>query len=328
MRAPHLVTARPRPRLALPSHALASPVLVLLAVLALFAALLVTVASGAPASARASEDLDVPSIPSNCFGPAQTSVEPTACHYNGFKKKRPTVVLWGDSHAYMFIPAVRAAVRGQRVNFVSFVAGSCAPSATNSTPESGYSGKCERSNVNALAYVTKLVKRGRDVKVLLGSNWSGFRMAYRRIALEQTGEDSGYDDYTKKMVTLSHEGTPRLFTKLGRLGADVDVIAQAAVIPERVRSCAAGEAPFACDIPRWRALREEGRTDSWLRGQMGKLAGDPGYVVTTDAYCTPLVCQGNVDGIFTWYDNLHLSATRTKALAPYFAPTIRSLKRG
>lgn len=265
-------------------------------------------------------------MPSDCFGPAQTSGEPTACHYNGFDKKLPTVVLWGDSHAWMYIPAVRQAIRGQRVNFVSFVAGSCPPIATNSTPETGYSGKCERSNVNALAYVTRLVKKHRKVKVLLGSNWSGFRIAYRRIALEQLGVDSGYDDYTKKMVALSHEGTPLLFKRLGKLGADVDVIAQAAVIPDRVKQCDAGGDPYACDIPRWRAMPDEGRTDSWLRGQLKKLAGDPGYLTPSDAYCTDLVCGGSVDGVFTWYDNLHLSATRTKALASYFRPSIRELK--
>lgn len=318
MRAPHLAAVATRPRPALP----------VLATLALLLSLLAAVGAGAPASALPREELDSPSMPSDCFGPAQTTVKPTACHFNTFRKKRPTVVLWGDSHAWMYIPAVRKAVRGQQVNFVSFVAGSCAPFATTSTPESGYSGKCERSNVNALAYVTRLAKRGRDVKVLLGSNWSGFRIAHRRIALEQAGVESGYDDYTKKMVALSHEGTPRLFSRLGRLGVDVDVIAQAAVIPERVRPCSAGDDPYACNIPRWRALREEGRTDTWLHGQMKKLAGDPAYIVASNAYCNSEVCGGSVDGIFTWYDDLHLSATRTKALAPYFRPSIASLKRG
>ncbi|CAN5364809.1 hypothetical protein BH09ACT12_BH09ACT12_10040 [soil metagenome] len=317
MRAPHSMVIRPRPR----------PATGALVALALFALLLTMFATSAPAQALPEDELDAPTMPADCFGPAQTTGEPTVCHFNHFKRKRPTVVLWGDSHAWMYIPAIRRAVRGQHVNFVSFVAGSCAPFATNSTPESGYSGKCERSNVNALAYVTRLVEHDRTVKVLLGSNWSGFRIAYRRIALEQIGVDSGYEDYTKKMVALSHEGTPLLFKRLGKLGVDVDVIAQAAVIPDEVEPCAAGEDPYACDIPRWRAMPEEGRTESWLHGQMSKLAGDPGYITPSDAYCTDLVCGGSVDGIFTWYDHLHLSATRTKALAGYFKPTIRRLGR-
>ena len=313
MRAPHVTAARPRLR----------PAPAILLALALLASLVLMVGT-APAQALPDDELDTPSMPADCFGPAQTSGEPTVCHYNRFRKKRPTVVLWGDSHAWMYIPAVRRAVRGERVNFVSFVAGSCPPIATNATPESGYSGKCERSNVNALAYVTRLHKRGSDVTVLLGSNWSGFRIAYRKIALEQVGIDSGYDDYTRKMVALSHEGTPRLFRRLGRLGVAVDVIAQAAVIPDKVASCDAGNDPYACDIPRWRALKEEGRTETWLKGQMSKLSGRPGYLVPSDAYCTSLVCSGSVDGIFTWYDHLHLSATRTKALVPFFKPTVRS----
>jgi hypothetical protein len=317
MRAPHLVVARPRPH--------AGPVV--LVVLAVLASLVLALTAATPARALPADEVDSPTMPADCFGPAQTAGEPTACTYSGFKKKRPTVVLWGDSHAWMYIPALRQATRGRDVNFVSFVAGSCPPIATNSTPATGYSGKCERSNVNALRYVKRLERRGSEVRVLLGSNWSGFRMAYRRIALEQVGVDAGYDDYTRQMVALSHEGTPRLFQRLGRLGVDVDVIAQAATIPDRVLPCAAGDDPYACEIPRWRALPEERRTESWLRSQMDLLTGDSRYITPTDAYCNSLVCGGNVGGIFTWYDPLHLSATRTKNLASYFAPTIRALTR-
>ncbi len=315
MRAPDLIAARPR-----------SAAVVLLA-LSLLAALVVSFGLSVPAQALPDDEVDSPSMPADCFGPAQTSGEPTACHVNGFVKKRPTVVLWGDSHAWMYFPAMRNAVRGQHVNFVSFVAGSCPPIATTATPETGYSGKCERSNINALAYVTKLQERGRDVKVILGSNWSGFRIAYREIALEGVTGDAGYSDYTRQMVALSHEGTPALFTRLGELGTDVDVIAQAATIPDRVEDCAAGNDPYACTISRWRAMREEGSTDSWLRGQMTKLAGSPRYITPSEAYCNALVCAGSVDGIFTWYDHLHLSATRTKALTSYFRPSIGDLRR-
>lgn len=306
----------------------APPSLRPLAVILLSWALLTTsLALGvAPAQAMPADELDTPTMPADCFGPAQTAGEPTVCHYNTFRRKRPTVVLWGDSHAWMYIPAVRKAVRGQRVNFTSFVAGSCPPIASTTTPDSGYSGKCERSNVNALAFVTKLHKRGSAVKVILGSNWAGFRIAHREIAMEGAGEESGYDDYTRRMVALSHEGTPRLFTRLGRLGVDVDVIGQAAVVPDRVAGCSAGNDPYACDIPRWRALREEGRTDSWLRSQMKKLDGSPRFLLPRDAYCSERVCSGSVDGILTWYDDLHLSATRTKALAPFFRPSIAALR--
>lgn len=267
---------------------------------------------------------DVPTMPAGCFGPGQASTNPDhPCHLNSFKQSRPTVVLWGDSHAWQMIPATTAAVQRTGVNLVSFVAGSCAPLKVHRrTPE----GVCERSNAAALAYVTSLHRQGRGVKVLLGSNWSGFRVAYRRLMLEQVGIDSGYEPYTKKMVMLSHEGTPALFTRLGSLGVDVDVIAQAAVVPDHTLPCPAGQEPYQCDIARWRALPEEGRTSTWLKEQLSKITGRRGYIETKAAYCTALVCHGSTNGIATFFDDLHLSATRSRSLAPYFRATFTSMR--
>lgn len=324
MRAPHLISdsdaTRTRP---------AAPIIVRIAILvvALLAALgtvLAVPASQAAASPARAEGVDAPHMPAGCFGPSQPGGSPDKpCHFNNFVRSRPTVVLWGDSHAWQYIPALTEAVKGQKVNLVSFVAGSCAPlSMGNREP----TGVCERSNVAALAYVTKLKKRGSPVKALLGSNWAGFRIAYRRMQLEAVGIDSGYEPYTKKMVLLSHEGTPLLFKKLGQRGIDVDVIAQAAVVPDHNPDCAAGNDPYQCDIVRWRALREEGRTATWLKGQMAGLTGHKRYIETTDAYCDDLVCHGTLDGIATFFDHLHLSQTRTRTLAPYFRATFSSMK--
>ena len=95
-----------------------------------------------------------------------------------------------------------------------------------------------------------------------------------------------------------------------------------------MKSCAAGNDPYACDIPRRRALPEERRTARFLKQQMSQLTGKTGYLDPTEAYCTVTICGGSVDGIYTWYDHLHLSATRTKALSSYFRPSIRQLRRG
>lgn len=280
---------------------------------------------GDAALARArAEGADVPTLPAGCFGPGNPGGSPDRpCHLNTFKKKRPTVVLWGDSHAWQMIPAVTEAVKRTGVNLVSFVAGSCAPLAVlHAKPQ----GVCEHSNAAALAYVKRLHQSGRKVRVLLGSNWSGFRVAYRRLMLEQIGVDSGYEPYTKQMVMLSHEGTPTLFRRLGRLGVDVSVIAQAAVVPDANPTCDAGQDPYQCDIARWRALPEEGRTATWLKQQLRQVTGTRGFVETKAAYCTALVCHGFDDGISTFYDHLHLSASRSRSLAPAFRATFTSMR--
>lgn len=267
---------------------------------------------------------DTPSIPADCFGPAQVKVDPFPCPLVTFKPKRPTILLWGDSHAWQYIPALRQAVRGNGVNLVSFVAGSCAPSAVK---EKDRMGTCERSNLEAYRTVRKWHQEGRDLRVILSSNWSGFRIAYRRMMLGDIVPVDDYSDYTKEMVRLSHEGTPKLFTRLGRLGVDVDVIGPSAVVPDKKLPCLAGEEPYQCDLPRWRALPEESDTREWLGQQMAKLQGKPKLIDATGAYCSRTVCHGKVGDILTWYDHLHLSATRTRNLRQFFAPTVAAVKR-
>jgi hypothetical protein len=271
--------------------------------------------------------VDAPKLPPGCFGPARSGPDPFPCPLNPYKPRRPTIMLWGDSHAYMYIPALREAVRGENVNLVSFVAGSCPP--VLRLRDRG-PGLCRRSNYVALKTVQQLVREKKRFKVVLGSNWSGFRRAFRRVYLEDAaGIPSGYDDYTKDMVRLAHEGTPALFDRLGRMGVDVDIIDQAATVPERRRSCAAGEDPYDCDLPRWRALPEERRTDAYLREQQAKIQvrGRSRIIDATPGYCTATVCRGKVGPVHTYFDDLHLSATRTRKLARYFKAAVRDLHR-
>ncbi len=281
----------------------------------------------APAARAGEGSLDTPTMPPECFGPAQTSGDPYPCPLVDYDARRPTLLLWGDSHAWQYIPALRRAVAGRDVNLVSFVAGSCPPVAIPKRPGKDYSAKCEQSNYEAMQTVRTLIKRKMPFRIVLGSNWSGFRIAYRRLFLEDVVPVFGYTDYTKKMVRLAHEGTPRLFTQLGKLGVDVTVIGQAATVPDLVMPCPAGQDPYQCRIPRWQAIPEEQDTATWLKGQMGKLRGDTRYVDATPAYCDATFCAGNVGGISTWYDHLHLSATRTRNLSSYFAGTVRQVKR-
>ncbi|MCW2815118.1 MAG: acyltransferase [Nocardioides sp.] len=288
-------------------------------------------APGAPANDLAFrgdlEGVDAPVLPPGCFGPARSGIDPFPCPLNKFFPRRPTIVLWGDSHAYQWIPALKEAVQGERVNLVSFVAGSCPPVLiTNNNGK----GACRRSNYVALRTVEALRRENKRFKVVLGSNWSGFRRAYRKIVLEDAvGAPSGYDDYTKEMVRLAHEGTPDLFTRLGRMGVDVDIIGQAATVPERRASCEAGEEPYVCDLPRWRAMPEERRTDGYLQRQQDKIkrTARSRIVDASSGYCTDFVCRGKVGTIQTYFDDLHLSATRTRNLARFFKPAVRDMHR-
>jgi hypothetical protein len=271
--------------------------------------------------------VDAPVMPKGCFGPARTGIDPFPCPLNAFRKKRPTILLWGDSHAYQFIPALKRAAEGRRVNLISFVAGSCPPVLV--TDNRG-KGACRRSNFVALRTVQALKREKKRFKVVIGSNWSGFRRAYRRVYLEDaTGVPSGYDAFTKDMIRLAHEGTPRLFDRLGSMGVDVDIIGQAATVPERRPTCAAGDEPYNCDLPRWRAIPEERKTRGYLGHQQRKIQrkGRSRIVDPTPGYCTAQTCRGRIGSIETYFDDLHLSATRTRNLARFFVPTVEDMRR-
>lgn len=274
------------------------------------------------------EGVDAPQLPPGCFGPARSGIDPFPCPLNTYRPKRPTILLWGDSHAYEWIPALKEATRGQKVNLVSFVAGSCPPVLI--TKNNG-KGACRRSNYVALKTVQALVRKKLRFKVVLGSNWSGFRRAYRAVYAEQVGgPPSGYDAFTKDMVRLAHEGTPRLFDRLGKMGVDVDLIGQAATVPERRPACAAGDEPYNCDLPRWRAMPQERATGGYLKRLQARITRGRGSSRIIDAspgYCTATVCRGKIGAIETYFDDLHLSATRTRNLARFFKPAVADMHR-
>lgn len=282
-----------------------------------------------PASraARSSATRDTPKLPSQCFGPGRSRIEPFPCPLNWQRKGQPIVLLWGDSHAYQWIPGFVEAVKGQRVNLVSMVAGSCPPVLVQTDPGAR---QCKRSNWNAYKYVRQLLRQRATFKVVLGSNWSGFRRGYRAMVLEGAGgPPTGYVEYTRQMVEMAHEGTPALFDKLGALGVDVDILGQAAVVPERRPACPAGDDPYLCDVQRWRAIPEEYGTLTYLRHQQAKIArrGESRIIDATPGYCTADVCRGRVGSVQTYFDDLHLSATRTRNLARYLVPSVRAVRR-
>jgi hypothetical protein len=234
-------------------------------------------------------------------------------------------MLWGDSHAHQWIPALRRARTGERVNVVAFVAGACPPIAVPFTPRQGYAGKCVKSNAIALRYVRKMHSTTDDFTVLLGSNWSGYRIAYREIVREGRGEE--YLPFVREMALLSHDATPRLFRQLGRIGVRVAVLAQSATVPADAPSCDAGRVPYLCPLDRELALPEEAREDRWLARRLEGLAGPVRVVDARPAYCGAELCYGQLGGITTWSDDLHLSTTRTRSLAPYLDQVFGDLSR-
>lgn len=300
-----------------------------LLLLALALALVATLAGPVPlAQARVDPGNDHPRLPPRCEGDLHIiPTKPGPCFVTEFNKSRPTVVLWGDSHAWQYVPAVQAAARARKANLVGFFMGGCPPvKVPLQAPPGGYASICEKHNAMAMKFVKRLQQGPQDVRVLLGSSWAGYRRAHREIQAGAGEAYYGYTDWVKQMVRLFMRGAAPLFPALGKVGVDVDVIGQTATVPRTPPPCATGEDPYTCDLLRNGALYDEHKTRVWLRRQMQGLAGRPRLIEVNNAFCDPTWCHGKVGDVYTFYDDLHLSATNVRTLRPYFRRTFRALR--
>jgi len=268
--------------------------------------------------------IDFPWLPDRCYDDAHGgATRTTPCRINRFDPARPSLVLWGDSHAQQYLPPVRSALRERDVNLVLFTSGSCPP-AWVARRRAAYP-SCEAKNRNALDWVRRHRADGQRVTVLLSSSWSRWRALYRVVrADERAGRPPSYDDAILRVIELSHEATPPLFRSLGRLGVRVDVVGISGGYPPRDKApCEEGDDPYRCPLPRGDVIGDEVATERYLARQVRKLRAGHRFVDTSDAYCDASQCFGTVDGLATFYDSAHLGKSFTSTLTSYFEPTAR-----
>ncbi len=280
--------------------------------LALVSSVLVTlVASSASA---ASPRNDHATMPRACVARADLiPQEPVLCPLNKTQKDRPTVLLWGDSHAWQMIPALRRAAGGKDVNIVAIVMGGCPPM-DNDVAEGRPAPKCFQANDIAIEFTRDLIKSGEGHRVLLAASWQRYREALK------VGDQS----YTGDMARAMRQGTPRLMRTLARMGAEVDVVGQVATVPDQTAPCKKGNLPYSCDVARNKALADSVGTKRYLTNVMKPLASDASLINVNGYFCGPTTCHGLVGATHTWWDDLHISATMSRKLAGYLRPTTQA----
>ena len=262
---------------------------------------------------RVSPQKDYPRMPRSCVDPEDLiPQEPGICKLSAYRQARPTVVLWGDSHAWQMIPALKGATKGRNVNLVAFLMGGCPPMdpQLNTPKKRQNASSCEMANDVALRYVLKRKKQNLKVKVVIGGAWNRY-LSHLRAGTPPE------ESYAAKMAQKLETDTPRLFRRLGARRISTDVIGQSLEVPPSA-SCPKGRTPFVCSLPRGKAIQSEGANKRWVKTAMKPLVGKRRYLTTNGAVCTVKVCRGKVNGIYTFYDDLHLSATRSRTLARYF----------
>ncbi|WP_148616425.1 acyltransferase family protein [Nocardioides rubriscoriae] len=303
---------------------------------------------------------DAPELPASCLeGQTLIPSKPGQCDLVPFEFGRPTLMLWGDSHAWMYIPAIEAAARKKDVNVVAFVMGACPVFIPTETA----TGACARSNALALRFAERHVDDRAPLKIIISQSYETYR-GTPKIG----GAADASVDYVKKMATYSQLGTPALFERLAEIDADVDVVGPTPIIPRNAPLCEAISRPYSCDVPRVDAIKDEADNRDWLLGLMSGLPGavDPEtgktrVIVTTGseigraagvtdaaatdgrssnrnggltpprlidpvgALCNTTMCFAESGGVTYYFDDNHLSAKMSRMLKKYFVPSLRDI---
>jgi len=240
------------------------------------------------------------------------------CRVKWYGPQAPTVVVWGDSHAWMMTPAVVKAAVAKRANVVLFSLGGCVPSIPNRKLYAG--NDCARVSYAAMDYVQYLRDHGRRYRVLLGSFWgANLNRLYWYETREREQIQQEHREFTLKY-------TPPLFRWLGQENIPTDVAVQgpASVPPS---DCGLGTWPFWCPVPRAHAYYKDTYVRNWLKRQMTSLDRGSRLVDYSDGICSNHSCPAVVNGVHTWFDPYHVSATKAKKLTRYFKPVVRKALR-
>ncbi len=272
--------------------------------------------------AVASQLADTPEMPEECLADDEViPSRPTTCNLVPYEEGRATIVLWGDSHAWMFIPALQAAAADQDVNLVAFVMGGCPPFEAKAGSGAG----CVRANRLALKSVKQLSRSSVPLRVIVGASWESYLGNRPLTLMDERAPNADRQDYVARIGSLFKAGAPALFETLGGLGIGVDVIGPTAAIRRNAPLCEARTRPFSCDLARTEAIADEAKTRDYLTLQMKQLQADRRLIDVTDAQCDDKTCFAATDGVVYFFDDNHFSATFARGLERYFAQTVRSV---
>lgn len=210
-----------------------------------------------------------------------------------------TVVLIGDSHATMWVPALEQAATQRRWRLESLTKGDCPPMSmpvSNPLRRLMYS-RCERWRKEIIARL-----RLKPPKLVVLSMFRGYGGGHAYMPV--------YTPYEPVWL----EGLTRLVRELRGIGTDVLVIGPIPEPQSVVPICLSGHLDdvMACSPPTSSAV-----TASGIAAESSATAAGGGqYVDVTRLFCTEDRCPVIVGNALVYFDDNHLTAEYARALSP------------
>lgn len=246
-------------------------------------------------------------LPKRCVGELVMPTVARPCRVVDAGARRPTVVLWGDSHSWQVTPAVIARAKETRTNLITFQMGACPPMDLRGTSART---QCSKVGVLALEFIDKVRRSGRPITVILGAHWGLYQSLIARLELGWLPE-LVHDIFLSQQAQLYDAGAARALATLRKWKVPSFAVGQQPTVPDNAPPCLTGATPYACALPRLLALAGEQATNAWLARRVTAVIDVTRYM------CDTLVCRAD------YLDDLHLNPAATDRFAPAFKPAFR-----
>lgn len=243
-----------------------------------------------------------------------------------------SVVLWGDSHADHYAPAIAwiAEQRGLRVREITKSACPPLPGAQRIDSDGRWHQDCERFNAAAFDLIRR--KPGMDL-VILGARWALYAETTR------FGAEGGASKYlaTRTNPELSPQESRRVFARrlehtvagLMEAGMSVVILGQVPEFGYEPSACLARSRMYHHDAGGC-ALTAAAVQDRqrYINATLRRLAdGHPrvSAFFPTEALCDHERCRAALDDIALYRDDDHLTVEGARRLAPYIEPALAAV---
>ncbi|HEX3243121.1 MAG TPA: acyltransferase family protein [Solirubrobacterales bacterium] len=231
------------------------------------------------------------------------------CEY-GDRDGRRTMVLFGDSHAMQYFPAIEKLAEKHHWRLIALAKAECFPgevSVRSETTGREYS-ECDSWRVNALRRIDSI--EGPATVLVSGAT------EYTPVRGDGEALDGG------EGTAQLESGYVATLEQLRRAGKRVAVIKDIPAAEDDVPSCVSKEMANlqACSFRRHRDWADEFDADAARRARAARL------VDVTDAVCPHDTCRAVIGNALVYRDRQHLSATFARTLAPRLEAGLRRAK--
>jgi peptidoglycan/LPS O-acetylase OafA/YrhL len=250
-----------------------------------------------------------------CLNILDKGIGKSECIFGNSDVTEPSLMLWGDSHALHYLPAIAKIASEQEIKGVSRIRRSCQPlvepQEMRVTLESR---SCRKANEETLA---KIIAQPSISVVVLASFWS------IRDILSGTADEM--DVFTKNLE--------RTIIELERHGKKIVILGQVPKIPHNLKNCLAMQVRWTRNIPGCEAFSlsqlSSYETGIWLSMQsLIQAHPDVIYFAPQNYLCNRGICRTIDEQRRPLYrDDHHLTVWGANHLEPYIGEAITQVVR-